>query len=86
MTASVFPTGEEVAIERHHNRVTNTREYLNLKNMTEFLGLKEQSLQFGIGGFSLKLFCLIIVTDRQWELELPKLLSDEGSSELNGKT
>ena len=54
--------------------------------MTEFLGLKEQSLQFGIGGFSLKLFCLIIVTDRQWELELPKLLSDEGSSELNGKT
>lgn len=54
--------------------------------MTEFLGLKEQCLQFGIGGFLLKLFCLTIVTDRQWELELPKLITDEGSSELNSKT
>ena len=63
---------------------TNIQEYSNLKNMTEFLGLKEQSLQFGIGGFSLKLFCLTIVTDRQWELELTNSLSNEGSSELNG--
>ena len=54
--------------------------------MTEFLGLKEQSLQFGIGGFWLKLSCLTIVTDRQWELELANSLSNEGSSELNSKT
>ena len=55
------------------------------------MGLKEQALQFGIGGFSLKLFrlaksstgrCLnfAIVTDEQWQLELPNLISDEGSS------
>ena len=61
------------------------------------MGLKEQALeQFGIGGFSLKLFRLAksstgkcenfaIVTDGQWQLDLPNLISDEGSSELNGK-
>jgi len=59
-------------------------------------GLKEQALQFGIGGFSLKLFRLAksstgkcenfaIVTDGQRQLELPNLISDDGSSELNGK-
>ena len=35
----------------------NTQEYSNLKNISQnFLGLKVQALQFGIGGFSLKLF------------------------------
>ncbi|PFX31459.1 hypothetical protein AWC38_SpisGene3736 [Stylophora pistillata] len=69
------------------------RQIVNL----EFLGLKEQALQFGIGGFSLKLFrleksstgkCenLDIVTDGQWQLQLPNLISDEGSSELNSKS
>ena len=27
-----------------------------------------------------------IVTDGKWQLELPNLISDEGSSELNGKS
>ena len=76
----------------------NTLEHSNLKkNLTEFLGLKEQALQFGIGGFLLKLFRLAksstgkcenfaIVTDGQRQLELPNLISHEGSSELNGKS
>ena len=76
----------------------NTQEYWNSKkHLTAFLGLKEQALQFGIGGFSLKLFRLAksstgkcenfaIVTDGQWQVELPNLISDEGSSELNGKS
>ena len=61
-----------------------------------FLGVKEQVHQHRISGFSLKLFCLAkspagkcenfaIMTDGQWQLELPNLISDESSSELNGK-
>ena len=73
-----------------------TRVFKFKKQLTEFLGLKEKAHQFGIGGgFSLKLFRLAksstgkcenfaIVTDGQWQLELPKLKYDEGSSELNG--
>ena len=76
----------------------NTQEYSNLKkHLTEFWGLKEQALQFGIGGFSLMLFRLAksstgkcenfaLITDGQWQLELPNLISDEGSSELNCKS
>ena len=76
----------------------NTQEYSNSKkHLTEFLGLKEQALQFGIGGFSLKLFRLAksstgkcenfaIVTDGQWQVDLQNLISNEGSSELNGKS
>ena len=84
-----FPKGKEVAIESHRTRVLvnkdkHTRVFECKKHLTEFLGLKGHSLQFGIGGFPLKLFCLTIVTDR--ELELPNLISDEGSSKLNGKT
>ena len=75
----------------------NTKEYSNLY-LTEFLELKEQALQFGIGGFSLKLFRLpgkivhgqmrelCYSNSGQWQLELPNLISDEGSSELNGKS
>ena len=56
----------------------NRQRYSNLKkHLTEFWGLKEQALQFEIGGFSLKLFRLkksstgkcesfAIVTDGQW--------------------
>ena len=58
------------------------------------MGWKEQ---VGISGFSMKLFSLAklstgkcenfaIVTDGQWQLELPNLTSDEGNSELNGKS
>ena len=37
----------------------NRQRYSNLKkHLTEFWGLKEQALQFEIGGFSLKLFRL----------------------------
>ena len=65
------------------------------KHLTEFLGLKERALQYGIGGSSLKIFRLAkpsagnsenvsIVTDGQWQLELPNVISDEGSSELHG--
>ena len=99
---SFFRKGEEVAIERHRSRVPVDKETHKgvselKKHLTaEFLGLKEQEHQYGIGGFSLKLFCLakspagkcenfVIVTDRQWQLELPHLISDESSSEFNGK-
>ena len=97
---SLFRKGEEVAIERHRSRGPvdkdkHTRVFKFKKQLTEFLVLKEQAHQFGIGGFSLKLFRLAkssmgkcenfaIVTDGQWRLELPNLISDEGSSELNG--
>ena len=101
---SFFRKGEEVAIERHRSRVSvdkdkHTRVFEFKKHLTDFLGLKEQALQFGIGGFSLKLSIFrlaksstgkcenfAIVTDGQWQLELPNLISDEGSSELNGKS
>jgi len=99
---SFFRKGEEVAIERHRSRVPVDKETHKgvsqlKKHLTEFLGLKEQAHQYGIGGFSLKLFRLAkssaggkcenfaIVTDGQWQLELPNLISDESSSELNGK-
>ena len=102
MIVSFFRKGEEVAIERHRSRVLvdkdkHTRVFEFKKHLTEFLGLKEQALQFGIGGFSLKLFRLAksstgkcenfaIVTDGQWQVDLQNLISDEGSSELNGKS
>ena len=98
---SFFRKGEEVAIERHRSRVPVDKEAHRgvselKKHLAEFLGLKEQAHQYGIGGFSLKLFRLAkspagkcenfaIVTDGQWQLELPNLISDESSSELNGK-
>ena len=59
--------------------------------MTEFLGLKEQALQFRIGGFPLDKIVHgqmreINLIDGQWQLERANLISDEGSSELNGKS
>lgn len=88
--ASVFQKAKKlqskVTVPGFWSTKINTRVFECKKHLTEFLGLKGHSLQFGIGGFPLKLFCLTIVTDRQWELELPNLISDEGSSELNGKT
>ena len=93
---------EEVAIKRHRSRVPVEKDIYSRvfefkKHLTELLGLKEQALQFGMSGFSLKLFRraksstgkyenFSIVTDGQWQLGLPNLISDEGSSELNGKS
>ena len=98
---SFFRKGEEVTIERHRSRVPVDKEAHRgvselKKHLTEFLGLKGQAHQYGIGGFSLQLFRLAkspagkcenfaIATDGQWQLELPNLISDESSSELNGK-
>ena len=98
-----FRKGEEVASERHRSRVPVDKDKHKIvfefkKHVTEFLELKEQALQFGIGGFSLKLFRLpgrivhgqmrelCYSNSEQWQLELPNLISDEGSSELNGKS
>ena len=99
---SFFRKGEEVAIERHRSRVLvdkdkHTRVFEFKKHLTEFLGLNEQALQFGVGAFSLKLFRLAksstgkcenfaLVTDGKWQLKLPNIISDEGSSELHGKS
>ena len=98
---SFFRKGEKVAIERHQSLVPLDKEthkgVSELKNhLMEFLGLEEQAHKYRIGGFSLKLFCLVktpagkcenfaLVTDGQWQLELPNLILDESSSELNGK-
>ena len=55
----------------------------------DFLGLKEQVRKFGLGTFALKLYRLVkgktvenfaIVTDGQWKLEMPNLLSEEYES------
>ena len=75
-----------------HKGVSELKKHLT----AEFLGLLEQAHQYGIGRFSLKFFRLakltagkyenfVIVTDGQWQLELPHLISDESSSEFNGK-
>ena len=60
------------------------------------LWLNELALKFGMAEFELKLFRLqrssngktenySIVTQQQWEMEIPFLLGQEGQSELNGK-
>ncbi len=98
---SFFRKGEEDAFERYRSHLPvdkETHKHVSelKKHLTEFLGLKEQAHQFGIGGFSVKLFRLVrtpagkcenfaIVTDGQWQLELPNLIADESKSELNGK-
>lgn len=66
------------------------------KHLTEVLGIKELAMKFGMVNFDLKLFRLkrisngktgnySIVTQQQWQMEIPFLLEDEGQSELNGK-
>nr|XP_058956146.1 uncharacterized protein LOC131783420 [Pocillopora verrucosa] len=88
---SFFRKGEEVAIERHRSRVPVDKEaHRGVSELKKHL----TETSYGIGGFSLKLFRLAkspagkcenfaIVTDGQWQLELPNLISDESSSELN---
>ena len=60
------------------------------------LWLNELALKFGMAEFELKLFRLqrssngktenySIVTQQQWEMEIPFLLRQEGQSEFNGK-
>ena len=67
---------------------------LKKKHLKEFLRQKEQAHQYGIGGFSVKLFRLAkspagkcenfaIVTDGHWQLEIPNLISDESSIDLH---
>ena len=96
-----FRNVEEVAIERHWSWVPVDKETnkgaSELKNhLTARLGLKEHAYQYGIGGFSLKWFRLAkssagkcenfaVAMDGHWQLQLPNLLWDESSSDLNGK-
>ena len=79
-----------LAIERSKPGSSGQGMYVSelKKHLMEFLGLKEQAYQYGIGGFSLKLFRLAKSPSGKWgtgQLELPNLISDESSSELNGK-
>ena len=96
---SFYRHGQEGAVERHRSRVPVDLEKHSIvaelkKHLVDFLGVKEQVRKFGLGAFALKLYRLVkvktvenfaIVNDGQWKLEMPKLLSDEGNSELNGE-
>lgn len=96
---SFYRHGQESAFERHRSRVpVDLEKHSSVaelkKHLIDFLGIKEQVQKFGLGGFALKLYRLAkgktvenfaIVTEGQWKLEIPNLLSDEGNSELNGK-
>ena len=61
-----------------------------------FFGISQMATSFGMGNFELKLYQLArnahgktknlhILTQHQWEMEVPLLVSDETQSELNGE-
>ena len=96
-----YRSGQDYAFDRQRSRVTfdlpkQSSVAAVKKHLTEFPGLMELALKFGMADFELKLFRLqrssngktenySIVTQQQWQMEIPFLLGDEGQSELNGK-
>lgn len=99
---SFYRHGEEQAFERHRSRISFDQEkHSNInsmrKHLRDFLGLSESTKKFGMPDYEIKLFRLSrcsgkvenygIVTQQQWEMEIPLLtLSDQNHSELNGKS
>ena len=91
---------DKSAFERHRSRLpVDLAKHGNLttfkRHLIDFLGLKELSIKLGMPQYDLKLYRLCrgvsgtvdnyhILTDQQWLLEVPFLLSDT-SSELNGE-
>ena len=64
--------------------------------MINFLGISQMATSLGMGNLELKLYRLArsahgktknlrILTQQQWEMEVPLLVSDETQSELNSK-
>jgi len=63
--------------------------------LIDFLGLKELSKKYGLGQFDLKIYRLHnasgkvehydITTDAQFKFELPNLICEDSTSELNGE-
>lgn len=80
-----------LSCQKHH-RLQDVK-----KHLTDFLGISEQpARKYGLGSYEVKLYRLaksslgkpenfVILTQSQWEMELPSLISNEGCSELNGK-
>ena len=100
LLVSFYRCGEENAFERHRSRIPIGKEQRNItdakKHLVNFLGLSQMAISLGMGNFELKLFRLArnahvktkslhILTQHQWEMEVPLLVSDETQSELKGK-
>ena len=97
---SFYRCGEENAFERHRSRIPIGKEQRNItdakKHLINFLGISQMATSLGMGNFELKLYRLAryahgktknlhILTQHQWEMEVPFLVSDETQSELNGE-
>lgn len=97
---SFYRHGEEQAFERHRSRVSFDQEKqlsINaVKNHLKDFGLSELTKKFGMPDYEIKLFRLSrssggkvenysIVTQQQWEMEIPLLLAEGIQSELNGE-
>ena len=97
---SFYRCGEEDAFERHRSRIPIGIDQRNLtdarKHMINFLGISQMATSLGMGNFELKLYRLArsahgktknlrILTQQQWEMEVPLLVSDETQTELNSK-
>lgn len=95
---SFYRCGEEDAFERHRSRIPIGIDQRNLtdarKHMINFLGILQMATSLVMGNFELKLYRLArsahgktknlrILTQQQWEMEVPLLVSDETQSELN---
>ena len=96
---SFYRCGEENASERHR-KIPISKEQRNItdakKHLINFLGISQMATSLGLGNFELKLYWLArnakgktknlqILTQHQWEMEVPFLVSDETQSKLNGK-
>ena len=97
---SFYRCGEENAFERHRSRIPIGKEQRNItdakKHLINFFGISQMATSLGMGNFELKLYRLArnargktknlhILTQHQWEMEVPLLVSDETQSELNGE-
>ena len=97
---SFYRCGEENAFERHRSRIPIGKEQRDVtdakKHLINFLGISQMATSLGMGNFELKLYRLArnthrktknlhILTQHQWEMEVPLLDSDETQSELNGE-
>ena len=80
-----------VPIDREQNNIVELEKHFKV-----FLGLSELAAKLGNGNFGLKLFRLFrtangkaknyhIITQQQWEMGFPLLLSEESQKELNGE-
>ena len=97
---SFYRCGEENAFERHRSRISIGKEQRNItdakKHLINFIGISQMATSLELGKFELKLYRLAknahgktknlhVLTQHQWEMEVPLLLSDETQSNFNGE-